>query len=94
MTHTLQFYTTTDDQCAGVSCASHELDLHGLMPSEEYASTRRADLYAVNQAVQMMATTYRHCAAAEVHIGELNGLDLLCGEVSREDTTLKAKYFG
>jgi len=44
--------------------------------------------------MQMMATTYRHCAAAEVHIGELNGLDLLCGEVSREDTTLKAKYFG
>ena len=94
MTHTLQFYATTDDQCAGVSCASHELDLHGLMPSEEYGSTRRADLFAVSKAMQMMATTYKDCAAAEVHIGELNGLDLLCGEVSREDTTLKAKYFG
>ena len=94
MTHTLQFYATTDDQCAGVSCASHELDLHGLMPSEEYADTRRADLFAVSKAMQMMATTYKDCAAAEVHIGNLCGADLVCGEVSREDTTLKAQYFG
>lgn len=94
MTHTLQFYATTDDQCAGVSCASHALDLHGLMPSDEYAPTRRADLFAVSKAMQMMATTYKDCAAAEVHIGELNGADLLCGAVSREETTLKAEYFG
>lgn len=94
MTHTLQFYATTDDQCAGVSCASHELDLHGLMPSEEYADTRRADLFAVSKAMQMMATTYVNCAAAEVHIGDLCGANLVCGEVSREDTTLKANYFG
>jgi len=89
-THTLYFFKTNSDQRAGVYCASHDLDLHGLMPSEEYAPTRRADLYAVNQAVQMMAAAYRHCAAAEVHIQDAR----FCGVVVRENDALKADYFG
>ena len=89
-THTLRFFKTDSDQRAGEYCASHELDLHGLMPSEEYAPTRRADLYALKQAVQMMTTAYRHCAAAEVHIQDA----WFCGLVVRENESLEADYFG
>jgi hypothetical protein len=89
-THTLRFFKTDSDQRAGVYCASHELDLNGLMPDEEYAPTRRADLYAVNEALQMMATTHKDCTAAEVHIQDA----LFCGLVVRENESLKANYFG